>query len=118
MRRLVALVALGVTPLIAGGVLRAQTPAAAPLPWAYAIAPAPPAPAGGAPAAAAPAPAPDPSMKTLPGSTQSFTIAQIRNMFGPADWFPGDHPMMPDVVAKGRQPDVRACSMCHYPNGK
>jgi cytochrome c553 len=39
-------------------------------------------------------------------------------MFGPADWFPGDHPAMPDVVAKGRQPDVRACGLCHYPNGK
>jgi cytochrome c553 len=39
-------------------------------------------------------------------------------MFGPADWFPGDHPAMPDVVAKGRQPEVRACGLCHYPNGK
>jgi cytochrome c553 len=26
--------------------------------------------------------------------------------------------MMPDVVAHGRQPDVRACALCHYPNGK
>jgi len=25
---------------------------------------------------------------------------------------------MPEVVAKGRRPDVRACSLCHYPNGK
>ena len=25
---------------------------------------------------------------------------------------------MPDVVAKGRAPAVRACSLCHYPNGK
>jgi cytochrome c553 len=25
---------------------------------------------------------------------------------------------MPDVVAHGRRPDVRACSLCHYPNGK
>jgi len=25
---------------------------------------------------------------------------------------------MPDVVAKGRRPDVRACGLCHYPNGK
>jgi cytochrome c553 len=60
----------------------------------------------------------DTSLKQLPGSTQSFTLAQIRNMFGPADWFPGDHPTMPEVVAKGRQPDVRACALCHMPNGK
>src|ERR1700730_15371519 len=25
---------------------------------------------------------------------------------------------MPDVVAHGRRPDVRACGLCHYPNGK
>jgi cytochrome c553 len=25
---------------------------------------------------------------------------------------------MPPVVATGRKPDVRACSLCHYPNGK
>jgi cytochrome c553 len=92
-----------------------QTSAAAAEPpaWAYAIAPAPPA---GTPAAN-PAAA-DTSQKQLPGSSLSFTRAQISNAFGPADWFPGDHPQMPDVVAHGRQPDVRACSLCHYPNGK
>ena len=88
--------------------LKAETPA-----WAYAIAPAPPA---GAPAAA-PA-APDTSMKKVPGSTLSFTRGQISDGFGPADWFPSDHPTMPDVVAHGRRPDVRACGLCHYPNGK
>jgi cytochrome c553 len=45
-------------------------------------------------------------------------LTQIRDAFGPADWFPGDHPKMPDIVAHGRRPDVRACSLCHYPNGK
>jgi cytochrome c553 len=25
---------------------------------------------------------------------------------------------MPDIVAHGKRPDVRACSLCHYPNGK
>lgn len=25
---------------------------------------------------------------------------------------------MPEVVAHGKKPDVRACSLCHYPNGK
>src|SRR5882724_11139165 len=25
---------------------------------------------------------------------------------------------MPPIVKYGKQPDVRACSLCHYPNGK
>jgi cytochrome c553 len=87
--------------------------AAEPPAWAYAISPAAPA---GAPAAA-PA-APDTSLKHLPGSSLEFTRAQISDAFGPADWYPGDHPKMPDVVAHGRRPDVRACALCHYPNGK
>jgi cytochrome c553 len=84
--------------------------------WAYgfpepgAAAPAPP--AGGAQAPADTAP------KKLAGSTLEFTPAQIRDGFGPADWFPGDHPAMPEIVAHGRRPDVRACSLCHYPNGE
>jgi|SoiMetStandDraft_2_1073263.scaffolds.fasta_scaffold72739_1 cytochrome c553 len=110
MRTLVALVVLGVASLLATGVLRA---ASEPPAWAYAI-PAPP--PGGAPAPAA-AP-PDTSMKQLPGSTLSFTRQQISDGFGPADWFPGDHPAMPDIVSHGRRPDVRACGLCHYPNGK
>jgi cytochrome c553 len=93
-----------------------------PPPWAYGFpgpAPATPpaAPAGGRGAGQAP-PAPDTTIRHVPGSTLEFTRAQIANGFGPADWFPGDHPTMPDIVAHGKQPDVRACSLCHYPNGK
>ena len=92
-----------------------------PPPWAYGFA---------APASAAPAPspavaasvgapaAPDPTLLHLPGSSGAFTSAQVRDGFGPADWYPEDHPAMPEVVAHGRKPDVRACSLCHYPNGK
>jgi cytochrome c553 len=77
--------------------------------WAYAISP------GTDP----PPPADDGSQRRLTGSTQTFTLDQIRNRFGPADWFPGDHPSMPSVVANGREPaGVWACSLCHYPNGK
>src|ERR1700689_3620498 len=61
---------------------------------------------------------PAPSQKPLPASSQSFPLAQIRDSFGPADWYPGDHPSMPDIVAHGKKPDVFACSLCHYPNGK
>jgi cytochrome c553 len=84
-----------------------------PIPWAYAIPPAPP--SGTPPAAQA---APDTSVKHLPGSSLEFTRPQISDRFGPADWYPGDHPSMPDVVAHGKKPDVYACGLCHYPNGK
>jgi cytochrome c553 len=108
--RIVALVLLGVAPFVATGVLRA---AGEPPAWAYAIPMAPPA---GTPAA--PAAPPDTAMKQIPGSTLSFTRQQIADGFGPADWFPGDHPTMPDIVAHGKRPDARACGLCHYPNGK
>ncbi len=65
-----------------------------------------------------PATPPDTTPKHLPGSKFEFTRAQISDRFGPADWYPEDHPNMPDVVARGKKPDVLACSLCHYPNGK
>jgi cytochrome c553 len=102
------LAVLGIGTLVAAGHLSA----AASMPdWAYAIPPAPP-------AAPATPPAPDTSTKQLPGSTLTFTRQQISDGFAPADWFPGDHPAMPDIVAHGKRPDVRACGLCHYPNGK
>jgi cytochrome c553 len=76
------------------------------------------APAGGGGGGRGAQGAPDTSPKHLAGSTLEFTLAQIRDGFGPADWFPGDHPTMPEIVAHGRRPDVRACALCHYPNGK
>ena len=113
---------LALTVLLSFAVADLLTAAADdPPPWAYGFAaPASVAPAPSAPVAANPAPAaaPDSTPRTIPGSTASFTLAQIRDGFGPADWFPGDHPAMPDVVAHGRKPDVRACGLCHYPNGK
>jgi cytochrome c553 len=89
--------------------------------WAYGFTsappPQPPAPAG-APAAQGAQNRDDGTLHKLPGSTLSFTRTQIRNAFGPADWFPNDHPTMPPIVARGREPDARACGLCHYPNGK
>jgi cytochrome c553 len=70
------------------------------------------------PGARAPRAAPDQSLKHLSGSTAAFTRAQIGDRFGPADWYPGDHPEMPEIVSHGRKPDVWACALCHYPNGK
>lgn len=90
--------------------------AAATIPdWAYAIpAAAPP----GATGTAQPAAPVDTSSKQVPGSTLTFTRQEISDGFGPADWFPSDHPAMPDIVAHGKRPEVRACGLCHYPNGK
>lgn len=92
-----------------------------PPPWAYGF----PAPAPVSAPAAIPAPAPnaapaapDPTLHSLPGTDRKFTRAEIANRFGPADWYPGDHPAMPEIVARGRQPNVLACALCHYPNGQ
>lgn len=98
--------------LAVGGVLQAQVE---PPSWAYGIAP--PAPLSGSTAAASLG-EPETMLLRVPGSSQTFTLAQIEDGFGPADWFPGDHPAMPEIVAKGRRPEVRACGSCHYPNGK
>src|SRR6516162_9469681 len=93
-----------------------------PPPWAYGFPAAPsatPSARAPAPAATAAAAAPDVTSRTVPGSAGSFTLAQIRDGFGPADWFPGDHPAMPEIVAHGRRDaQVNACALCHYPNGK
>ena len=114
--------ALFIAPALGANPPQQDKAAALPPPWAYgfdaAIDPAtyvPPPPA----AAPAAAPAPDDGvLKHLPGSELGFTLTQIRDGFGPADWYPTDHPKMPDIVAHGRKPEVRACSLCHYPNGK
>jgi cytochrome c553 len=97
-------------------------PQGVPPPWAYGFVD-PPAHVSGTPAATAPpsnntAAATDTRLRSLPGSTLQFTRAQIRDPFGPADWFPGDHPVMPPIVAHGRRPNIMACSLCHLPNGK
>jgi cytochrome c553 len=62
---------------------------------------------------------PQNTLRTLPGSEGAFTVAQISYRYGPADWFPGDHPPMPEVVARGKEAiGMRACALCHLPNGK
>jgi cytochrome c553 len=117
MRRAVGIVVVAVT-VVAAGIVFAATDG--PPPWAYGF----PSAAGATPAAPAATPpaatpaAPDVTPRRVTGSSGSFTLAQIRDGFSPADWFPGDHPQMPEIVAHGKKPDVRACSLCHYPNGK
>ena len=89
--------------------------------WAYGLPPAstpPPATTAGAAQSGGPARPPDTSLKHIPDSTQAFSPAQLRDFFNVADWFPADHPPMPEVFVHGRAPDVLGCGMCHMPNGK
>lgn len=76
--------------------------------WAYPVLPAP---AGEAAAAAEERP------QHVAGSTATYTGAAIQDLYVVPDWFPGDHPAMPEVVAHGRKPGVMACAHCHLPNG-
>ena len=60
---------------------------------------------------------PDDVPQHLPGSTAAFSWVQARDLFFAPSWHPEDHPAMPDVVARGRKPDVRACGSCHRAEG-
>jgi len=109
--------AAGVCVVAVGGGQHARQSASQVPYWAYGVLP--PATAPAAPAAGGgQRGAPDVSLKRIPGSTHEFTLAQIRDFFNVADWFPADHPAPPDVILRGRAPHVRGCGMCHMPNGK
>jgi cytochrome c553 len=56
-------------------------------------------------------------LKQVPDSTRAYTQAQIDDPFEPPDWFPDEHPSMPQVVAQGSKPAVRACALCHLTTG-
>ena len=62
-------------------------------------------------------PADDGSLRHVPGSTAGFTLTQLRDLFFAPDWHPDDHPRMPEIVARGRKPDVYACGCCHRADG-
>jgi cytochrome c553 len=63
-----------------------------------------------------PAPLDNVVQKQMPGSARKYTQAQIDDGFNPPDWFPDEHPPMPEIVAIGRKP-ARACALCHLPTG-
>jgi cytochrome c553 len=56
-------------------------------------------------------------LEHVTGSTAGYTKTQVLDLFFAADWLPGSHPAMPQVVAVGRQPAVFACAHCHQPSG-
>jgi cytochrome c553 len=74
--------------------------------WAFPISPMP-----GTP------PPDDGKIFTLPESEAKFTVTNFRDFFTPPDWYPGDHPAMPALVAHGAKPNSFACGFCHLPTG-
>lgn len=91
-------------------VLLASTPgkldAAAPT-WAYPVNP-----PGAQPVAD------DGKPKRVPESRLAFTQSQISAItVQPPDWHPEEHPAMPGIVGRSREPQVYACAYCHLPNG-
>jgi cytochrome c553 len=114
MIRLSALVLLGLAA-VTSGVAIAQTPnsgQAQPLSasddfpsWAYPWAP------------AFVAPPADDVPQNLPGSSAAVSWKQARDLFFAPDWHLEGHPPMPEIVASGRKPDVRACGSCHRTEG-
>lgn len=59
----------------------------------------------------------DGTLFSTPDSDLQFTKKQINDGFNPPDWYPNEHPPMPEIVAHGRQPDMFACARCHMPHG-
>jgi len=67
----------------------------------------------------------DPIEQTKPrqvnGSAATYSLVDVRDGQNVIDWFPGDHPPMPNVVAHGPvklATSTRGCGSCHLPNGK
>jgi len=67
----------------------------------------------------------DPGEQTKPrrvnGSSASYSLVDVRDGQNVIDWFPGDHPPMPNVVTHGPAKlgkHTRGCGSCHLPNGK
>jgi cytochrome c553 len=102
--------ALSLTPLVGfsqpGGADAAPVPQT-PLTWAYPL---------NTPGVAALPDSGEPL--SVPGSDRTFTRSEVRNLYRPPDWHPGDHPEMPEIVAQGREPGVYACGFCHLPSGQ
>jgi cytochrome c553 len=59
----------------------------------------------------------DGTLRHVPDSTAAYTATQARDLFFALDWHPSDHPPLPDIVARGRKPDVMACGVCHRADG-
>jgi cytochrome c553 len=59
---------------------------------------------------------------SAPGSGKSYTRTQVQDVLNPPDWYPDEHPPMPDIVARGERQGADnsaalPCALCHLPNG-
>ena len=59
---------------------------------------------------------------SAPGSGKSYTRSQLQDVLNPPDWYPEEHPPMPQIVAHGQstvadEPPLLPCALCHLPNG-
>jgi cytochrome c553 len=60
-------------------------------------------------------------LRHIEGSSAAFSLVDVRDGHNVIDWFPGEHPPMPDVVAHGPArlgAATRGCASCHLPSGK
>ena len=56
---------------------------------------------------------------SLPGTSLTFTRVEANYAWQPADWYPGDHPEMPEIIATGdMERGIRPCALCHFPSGQ
>ena len=59
--------------------------------------------------------------RRLEGSGATYALVDIRDGQNVIDWFPGEHPPMPNVVVHGPAAlgkATRGCASCHLPTGK
>jgi cytochrome c553 len=61
-------------------------------------------------------------LRQVEGSSAAFSLVDIRDAHNVIDWFPGDHPPMPDIIRSGPASLAAergwGCGSCHLPNGK
>jgi cytochrome c553 len=62
-------------------------------------------------------PVDDGNLVRVPDSVAGYTWSQLRDRFIAPVWHPDDHAPLPEIVAKGRKPDVFACGFCHRADG-
>ena len=58
----------------------------------------------------------DTAVRSLPGSTKTYTQAQIDDLLNPPDWYPEQHPAPPPIVVSGHGAAL-ACGACHLMSG-
>jgi cytochrome c553 len=97
-----------VLPLLLAVLALAADPVEAEVPaWAYALNP-----------PTAQAATVDDEPQRVPDSAASFTSREVAAIAGqPPDWHADEHPAMPGIVGRSREPRVYACAYCHLPNG-